>query len=105
VSARVSAKGGDQVDPTDWMTVRQTLARIPVKAEAGTSLDWRNPLTNSDGTLSLLTAAAVHDGTLCRGFATTINDLRGIRRYRGDACRGKDGWQLSGIVSDDGTLL
>ncbi len=105
VSARVSAKANDQVDPTDWMTVRQTLARIPVGAAAGTSLDWRNPITNSDGTVSLLTAAAARGGALCRGFATTINDLRGIRRYRGQACRASDGWQLSAVKPDDGTLL
>jgi surface antigen len=101
----VSATVSDRVDPTDWLTVRQTIGRIPANAGAGTTLDWRNALTNSDGTVSLLTAAVAHNGTLCRGFTATINDLRGIRRYRGQACRGSDGWQLSGVVPDDGTLL
>ena len=57
----------------------------------------------SDGTVSLLTVAAARNGTVCRGFTATINDLRGIRRYRGQSCRGADGWQLSDIVPDDGT--
>ena len=105
VSTKIDAKANDQVDPTDWMAVRQTLGRLPEKAGAGTSLDWRNALTNSDGTVSLLTAGVRERGSLCRGFATTINDLRGIRRYRGEACHGSDGWQLSGVVPDNGTTL
>jgi surface antigen len=104
-AALVSATVSDRVDPTDWLTVRQTLGRIPVTAGAGTTLDWRNALTDSAGTVSVLTAAVAHGGTLCRGFTATINDLRGIRRYRGQACRGADGWQLSGVVPDDGRLL
>jgi hypothetical protein len=101
----VNATVSDHVDPTDWLTVRQTLGRIPVDAAAGTTLDWRNALTNSDGTVSLRTAAIRRNGTLCRGFTAIVNDLRGIRRYRGDSCRGGDGWQLSGIVPDNGTVL
>jgi surface antigen len=101
----VSATISDRVDPTDWLTVRQTIGRIPANAVAGTTIDWRNTLTNSDGTVSVLTAAATRKGTICRSFAATINDLRGIRRYRGEACRGADGWQLSGVAPDDGTLL
>jgi hypothetical protein len=101
----VNATVSDHVDPTDWLTVRQTLGRIPVDAAAGATLDWRNALTNSDGTVSLRTAAVSRNGTLCRGFTAIINDLRGIRRYRGESCRGGDGWQLSGIVPDNGTLL
>ena len=44
-------------------------------------------------------------GQLCRSFATTVNDARGIRRYRGDACRRTDGrWQLDGMAPDDAKL-
>ncbi len=39
-------------------------------------------------------------------FATTVNDLHGIRRYRGGACEMQGGrLQLRGIVADDATLL
>lgn len=103
--ARTSARAGDHVDPTDWMAVRATIARFPASAGAGTSLDWRNPLTNSDGTVSLLTDAASRSGKFCHSFATTINDLRGIRRYRIEACRAGDGWQLSAVAPDTGTAL
>ena len=44
--------------------------------------------------------------SVCRAFATTVNDLRGIRRYRGEACQtGDAGWRLTGIVPEDSVLL
>src|SRR5437016_12901108 len=98
----VKATVSDRVDPSDWSAVRQTLGQISPRAEAGTTIDWWNDLTNSSGTVGTLTAATTHNGSLCRTFAATINDLRGIRRYRGEACRGGDGWQLSGVTHDDG---
>jgi surface antigen len=101
----VSATVNDRVDPSDWSAVRQTLAQIPAAAEAGTTIDWWNDITNSTGTVGTLSAASNHGGKLCRSFATTINDLRGIRRYRGEACRGSDGWHLSGVARDDGAVL
>jgi surface antigen len=101
----VKATVGDRVDPSDWLTVRQTLARIPASAEPGTTIDWWNDLTNSAGTVGTLTAATTRNGSLCRTFAATINDLRGIRRYRGEACRGTDGWHFSGVTPDDGAVL
>ena len=45
------------------------------------------------------------NGAVCRPFATTINDERGVRRYRGDACLRTDGrWQLNGVTADDALL-
>jgi surface antigen len=101
----VKATVSDRVDPSDWLTVRQTLARIPASADAGTTIDWWNDTTNSAGTVATLTAATTRDGSLCRTFAATINDLRGIRRYRGQACRGSDGWHVSDVMPDDGAVL
>ena len=101
----VSAKVADRIDPRDWVSVRQTLGQIPARAAAGTSIDWWNDLTNSTGTVSTLTPAASHDGSICRGFAATINDLRGIRRYRGLACRSADGWNLSKVGPDEAAVL
>ncbi len=103
--ALVKAAVSDRVDPSDWQTIRQTLSRIPAGAGAGTSLDWHNSLTNSGGTVSVAAAAAPRNGALCRGFVATINDLRGIRRYRGEACRNANGWQLSGVIPEDGAAL
>ena len=41
----------------------------------------------------------------CRTFATTVNDIRGIRRYRGDACTTAGGrWQLRTVTPDDAAI-
>ena len=101
----VSAKAADSIDPRDWTAVRHTLGQIPARAAAGTSVDWWNDLTNSTGTVSTLTTAATRDGGLCRGFAATINDFRGIRRYQGLACRSADGWDLSKVARDEDAVL
>lgn len=92
--ALVSASDG--VDPSDWETVRQTVAR----SVDGTGIDWSNPLTGSSGTL--LSFDGESD---CRTFATTMSDMRGIRRYRGAACQASGEWRLTEIVPDDAQLL
>jgi surface antigen len=90
----------DQADPSDWELVRRTAEGAPL---AASRLDWVNPTTGSSGSLAIAVAAA-KGGTLCRAFATTINDMRGIRRYRGDACAASDGRsRLIGVVADDAT--
>jgi surface antigen len=97
-AGRKTARGAD---PSDWTAVRATLA----KAGAGGEIAWSNPATGSSGTVSLgPTLAKV--GAACRSFATTINDARGVRSYRGEACRSGDGaWKIADIVADDQVLL
>ena len=96
-----SAVVADQADTSDWEMVRRTAEGAPV---AASRLDWVNPTTGSSGSLAIAVATGKGD-TLCRAFATTINDMRGIRRYRGDACAASDGrTQLTGVVADDATL-
>ena len=84
--------------------IRVAISRIP--ANTGSGANWNNSRTGSAGTI---TALAVGQGGLnaaCRAFATTINDSRGIRRYRGEACLRRDGnWQLFGVTADDTKLL
>ena len=100
----VSAQVVDGVDASDWEAIRRTVAAIP--ADTGIdSLAWRNPDTGSAGTISSLSAAHALRGVECRTFATTINDQRGVRRYRGEACQRANGrWQLYGMVADDAQL-
>jgi hypothetical protein len=98
----VQAAVTDGVDPSDWETVRRTIADI-----GGEALDraWRNPKTGSSGTLTAM-APEPRAGGVCRAFATTVNDVRGIRNYRGEACRTQGaGWRLTGIIPEDSTLL
>ncbi|HET7715141.1 MAG TPA: RT0821/Lpp0805 family surface protein [Bauldia sp.] len=95
-----AATGG--VDPSDWETVRRTLAEMGAEV---LDLAWRNPRTGSSGTVTAFSAQPRADGT-CRAFVTTVNDYRGIRRYRGEACRaGNADWRLTGIVAEDSLLL
>lgn len=89
----------ESVDASDWETIRRSVASIPETLTEETA--WSNPDTGSTGTIGVSIATEV-SGTLCRPFATTISDSRGIRRYRGDACLRTDGrWQLHGIRADD----
>ena len=94
-----SATITDQLNPSDWETIRRTIEGAP---KSSARIDWNNALTGSVGSISL--ADSSKEG--CRMFATTVNDLHGIRRYRGGACAMPGGrLQLRGIVADDATLL
>jgi len=88
----------EQADPADWDTIRRTIEGAPT---AAARLDWNNAITGSAGSIAI----AADKGGTCRAFATTINDVRGIRRYRGEACVAPDGRsQLRTVVADDTTL-
>ena len=94
----------DRVDPSDWEAVRRRIAGI--SADEIARYDWSNPDTRSTGTITVLAVATAGSSATCRPFATTLSDTRGIRRYRGEACRRTDGrWQLFGIRADDAKLL
>lgn len=89
----------EAVDPSDWETIRRAVAASS-DATAQT-VTWRNPDTGSNGSVALL-PAITKEGSFCRSFAATVNDIRGIHRYGGDACLRTDGrWQLLGITADD----
>lgn len=101
-AALVSARVSDGVDPSDWEMVRRTIAAAPA-GDADGSRDWSNPATGSAGTVTTLAAS---ENANCRAFAATVNDLRGVRGYRGEACAAPNGGvKLSGVVADDGVLL
>lgn len=89
----------DQVDPSDWETIRRTVAAA--SETTSHSLTWRNPDTGSNGAIAVLPAITAA-GSLCRSFAATVNDVRGVHRYGGEACLRTDGrWQLHGVTADD----
>ena len=92
----------DRVDPSDWKMVKNALAQMPEPGVPGTELAWQNPQTGSDGMITALAAMAKGGGPVCRPFATTVNDTRGIRRYRGQACKIDGDWQLTQVTVDDG---
>jgi surface antigen len=97
--ARVDAVG--MVDPSDWETVRRTVAGVPATT-AALRMEWANPDTGSTGIVGTRAVAADRKGPLCRPFTTTLSDDRGVHHYRGEACRMTDGrWQLFGVRADD----
>jgi 17 kDa outer membrane surface antigen len=94
-----SAVVSDRVDASDWESVRRTIESAPSKA---IKLGWNNAATGSLGSVTV----ASSDGSGCRLFAATVNDARGIRRYRGESCEDVDGHaQIHGVMADDATLL
>lgn len=97
----------EAVAPSDWEHIRLTASTFITGAANGEMIDWTNPDTGSNGTLSpVRTAHTEPDGRQCRPFALTVSDVRGIRRYKGDACRAPDGmWQLFEVVPEDSALL
>ena len=81
------------------------VASAPVEGVNG-GIDWSNPDTGSTGTVTAYPVVANQGGMLCRTVATTVNDLRGIRHYRGQACQRRDGrWQLLQFTADAAKLL
>jgi len=97
----------EAVAPSDWEHIRLTASTFIPGSANGEIIDWTNPDTGSNGTISpVRVARAEPDGRNCRAFALTVSDVRGIRRYRGDACRATDGmWQLFEVVPEDSALL
>jgi surface antigen len=99
-SARVSAN----VDPSDWEAMRRAVATAPADRSSG-AIAWSNPDTGSDGAITASAANPGKSGKLCRMLAATINDNRGVRVYRGEACQSSDGrWRIVRIAADDATL-
>jgi surface antigen len=97
----------EAVAPSDWEHIRLTASTFIPSSANGDIIDWTNPDTGSNGTLSPVRVARDEpDGRNCRAFSLTVSDVRGIRRYKGDACRAPDGmWQLFEVVPEDSALL
>jgi surface antigen len=103
---KVSSKGPDKVAQSDWEAVRQSIAHAAAEDALSQALAWRNPETGTTGTLTVLDTVTATNDPNCRNFQTTVNDTRGIRHYRGEACRmSKDSWELFGVLADDSKLL
>jgi len=101
----VKADAARQVDSSDWEAIRRAIAGAPETGEAR-RIEWSNPDTGSTGVIATLDQPTERGaGAICQPFATTVNDVRGVYGYRGEACRHSDGrWQLHGVVADDARL-
>ncbi len=95
----------DSVDPSDLKTVLSTAAAALNTGRTDQALAWANPVTGSSGAVTPLEAAPTGDEATCKVFASTVNDVRGIRGYRGEACQRGDGtWNLMRFVPEDAEL-
>ncbi len=96
----------DALADSDWQAIRAVAASRFRTAPTGTPLDWSNPDTGNSGTVAALGDPKQSGALSCRAFVLTVSDVRGVRRYQGDACRsGEDAWQLFNMTADDKTLL
>jgi surface antigen len=103
---KVSSKPPGKVAQSDWEAVRKSLAKAASDPSLNGMAAWRNPQTGTTGTLRVLDTVTATNDPNCRNFQTTVNDTRGIRHYRGEACRtSKDSWELYGVLADDSKLL
>lgn len=103
---KVSARGSGKVDPSDWETVRGAIAKADANRRYNSSIDWNNSKTGSTGTITIFNTIPATNDRDCRNFSTTINDDRGIRHYRGEACLlADDSWRLFSVLADDSELL
>jgi hypothetical protein len=92
------------VDPSDWEAIRRTVAMALVTGE-NTTHNWVNPDTGSSGTVTQTVELVAQKDMRCRLFATTLNDFRGSRRFRGQICQQTDGrWVLVSVTPDDAAL-
>ena len=102
----VAAPVVDALADSDWQAIRAAAASGMTSAATGATLDWSNLDTGNSGTLAPLAEMKRSGALSCRAFALTVSDVRGIRRYHGDACRSaSDAWQLFNMTADDKTLL
>ncbi len=96
----------ESVDPSDFEAVRLAAAGVLLGADPGLALDWSNPRTGSTGTIMPLAATQTRADGDCRSFTTTLSDLRGVRRYRAEACARPGGrFEIAQVTADDGELL
>jgi hypothetical protein len=102
--SQVVASVSTGVDPSDWETVREALSGMAGAGGGQRDIPWRNPVTGSAGTITAY-AAEEKGPDLCRSFATTLSDMRGVRRYRGEACERAGTWRLTGVAPEDSKLL
>jgi hypothetical protein len=70
---------------------------------AGGTVFWSNSESGSDGIIEF---ATIEGEASCRPFEATVSDLRGIRRYRSEACPSSDGaWDFADLTPEDSVLL
>lgn len=99
--ARPAAAGLPE-NPSDWDTVKRSVAKAAVAKKSAGRIAWTNTETGNSGTISDVIASA-RSGQACRNFNTTVASVGGVRLYRGEVCRGsRDAWDYVTLEPADG---
>lgn len=89
---------------SDWEAVKRSVARVPpagdTRAREAPRVEWSNAETGNSGTISEVIASS-RKGAACKGFATTLSSVDGVRLYRGEMCRAGRGWELVTVEPAD----
>jgi hypothetical protein len=101
-TASISDGPAISISAIDLDSMREAI-RGSLAVLTGGTIFWSNSESGSDGIIEF---AADDAAETCRPFAATVSDLRGIRRYRSEACPGSDGaWDFAEITPEDSVLL
>lgn len=101
-TASFAEKSETSISPIDLASMREAISGS-LSVPTGGTVFCSNRKSGSDGIIEF----AVDDtADSCRPFSATVSDLRGIRRYRSEACPGSDGgWDFAEITPEDSVLL
>ncbi|MCC6984370.1 MAG: hypothetical protein IT535_13965 [Bauldia sp.] len=101
-TASITSEPGTSISLIDLDAMRQAISGS-LAVLAGGTVFWSNSESGSDGIIEF---ATIESEASCRPFAVTVSDLRGIRRYRSEACPGSEGgWDFAEITPEDSVLL
>jgi hypothetical protein len=101
-TASISSRPPAGISPVDLASMREAI-RGSLAVLAGGTVFWSNSESGSDGIIEF---ATIEGEASCRPFEATVSDLRGIRRYRSEACPGRDGaWDFADLTPEDSVLL
>ena len=98
VTGSVAESGVTDVDPADWQTVQNAISMSFSTLEDGSTTQWSNEATGSNGSIVPSGPGATEEGTFCRTFSTTLDSISGVERFDGKACRQANGtWKITKI--------
>ncbi len=101
-TASVSNAPTANISPIDLAAMRKAISGS-LSVLTGGTVFWSNSESGSDGIIEFAVDDAADN---CRPFSATVSDLRGIRRYRSEACPQSGGsWDFAEITPEDGVLL
>jgi len=98
ISPPPGVKGAEAMPPEpDLAYAKAAASEVLRRGEKDASLDWENPATGARGTVTPIASAYTQDGQTCRDFLASYVSERVQSWMQGEACRGKDDWQVRSL--------